>query len=114
MDCRAVRSLAVCLCAAVLLPAPIRAELNGVREVISPRLTEAVIVNGKLEEPAWGQAAKLQRLVTLGDGAKTERYHTEARVVHSGEALCIAVECLAAAEGAGLNRVRLGNVNLLV
>jgi len=72
------------------------AEDESASEAISPRLTEAVVVDGELAEPAWSRAVVLRRLVTLGDGAATERYHTQARVAHSSEALCIAVQCLAA------------------
>jgi hypothetical protein len=95
MNCKTMRRLAVCSFVVVLLPSLGRSAPSATREVTSPRITAAINFDGRLDEPSWDQAGKLGRLVTLGDEAQTERYHTEARVTHNGEALFIAVQCLA-------------------
>lgn len=65
------------------------------REGISPRVTEPVEIDGRLNEAAWEQAATLGQLVTLGDGAQTQYDHTEVWVTHDLEALYLAVICAA-------------------
>ena len=84
------------VCAAVMLPGGVRADVPGTGEAISPRLTERIIMDGDLSEPAWGRAATLGRLLTLGDASPTESYHTDARIAHRDETLYVAVQCMAA------------------
>ena len=64
-------------------------------DVVSPPTDGALQVDGVLDEPAWGQAAELGELVTLGTMLAPREDHTGVRLMHDAQALYIGVDCAA-------------------
>ena len=77
---------------------PAAAIANGDQqiEVVCPRADGAITLDGKLDEPAWENAAALAPLLTLETKRKPDEDITTARLLHNDEALYLRVTCQAA------------------
>ena len=76
------------------------------REVVCPRATGAVTVDGRITERAWGKAAQIVPLLTLRRMAKPRHDKTSARVLYDESALYLAVTCNAAKSKVGKQKPR--------
>ena len=65
-------------------------------EVVCPRATGAITVDGKPDEPAWEDAVSVGPMVTLGALTVPDTDRTSAKLLHDDTALYLAVTCGAA------------------
>ena len=56
-------------------------------EIVCPKKSGAITLDGKPDDPAWAKAAETGPLLRIRDLVEPQRYATRARLRHNGEAL---------------------------